>query len=438
MQDQIAPIPGIALPAPVNDQWDYLLSTIWNQMLHLVLCLDGRLDEEKLPVAMRAVMDAEPVLCSRFVESEKPSWEALPPLPPESFFSRVSDPDPGGVLPGVLVRQLDARRGPPVHLTLIRGEMDTLVLSVNHTASDAYGVRYAAFLLAQAYREGVLPAGLLSPCRHERDRSFSPLLLDLPEAVVNAAKEACGDQAAVWGIPCGKGPCRRPSYEFRTIDRDLFRDIRSCSRACGMTINDLLLASFFVAVSREIPHEEDGLYPVLTSVDLRRLVPSARTAPVANLSVAFEVHLSANLSRSFPLLAKEVHGVMERKKRLRAGIGAAVRLEELFGAAGFHAVRKYLEEERRKSETMGYPKNPFFSNTGIIPQECGDFGGVRAVHAFMVPPVDYPPGFSVAASTFQERLTLASGFCRDCLSENTVRRVLSCMEESLENFARRP
>jgi len=49
-------------PAPVNAQWNYLLSTIWNQTMHLVVILDGRLDEGRLRDSAERVLEAEPLL----------------------------------------------------------------------------------------------------------------------------------------------------------------------------------------------------------------------------------------------------------------------------------------------------------------------------------------------------------------------------------------
>lgn len=424
---------GKTFPAPVNDQWDFLLSTIWNQMIHLVITVGGSLDEERLASAMQSVLATEPVLRSRFVDSPVPCWEELPSPSTAAFFSLLRADDPEAALRHVLLQRIDPRSGPQARLTLIRGGEDTLVLSVNHTASDACGVRETAARIARFYRESVVENALLWPGISPGDRSYAPIFSAFSPADRERARRACGDSSAEWGIPWIPGQCRSPCYTWRRIGPELFRMVRMLSRLEGLTINDLLLSAFFQSVSGEIPHTDGRTYPVLTSIDLRRLVPGVQTPAVANLSVAFEVRLPADRSISPLFHARETHRAMEERKTHLAGIGAAIRLQERFEEC-FSRVRESLEDLAKASRTEGYPKNPFFSNTGIIPFGCTDFGDPKTLSAFLVPPVDYPPGFSVAASTFGETLTLTSGFCSDSIPASVVERVLQRMEDLLRTM----
>lgn len=433
MPGNIRDFHGKTFPAPVNDQWDFLLSTIWNQMIHLVITVGGTLDEERLASAMQSALATEPVLRSRFVDSPVPCWEELPSLSTAAFFSLLRADDPKAALRHVLLQRIDPRSGPQARLTLIRGGEDTLVLSVNHTASDACGVREIAARIARSYRESLGENTLLWPCILPGDRSYAPIFSAYSPAERERARRACGDSSAEWGIPCIPGQCRSPCHTWRRIDPGLFLRVRSLSRLEGLTINDLLLSVFFQSVSREIPHTDGRAYPVLTSVDLRRLVPGVPTPAVANLSVAFEVRLPADRSLSPLFHARETHRAMEERKRHHAGLGAAIHLQERF-EGGFSRVRESLEDLAKASRTDSYPKNPFFSNTGIIPFECMDFGDAKASSAFLVPPVDYPPGFSVAASTFGETLTLASGFCSNSVPASVVERLLRRMEDLLRTM----
>ncbi len=422
-------------PAPVNDQWDFLLSTMWNQMIHLVIMVDGRLDEERLISAMHSTLETEPLLRCRFIDSPVPYWEELPALPPDTFFSVVNAENVNTALRHALFHRIDPCSGPQARLTLIRGREDTLVLSVNHAASDACGVKGTAALIARAYRGSAPGTAPDLPPSFAFDRSYAPVLSAFTQQEKEIAREACGESPAEWGIPCTAGTSRSPCYLWRRIDRGLFGRVRSFSRSERMTINDLLLSAFFQGVCREIPHREGMSYPVLTSIDLRRLVPGVPTPAVANLSVAFEVRLPADSNLPPYAHARETHHAMEERKRLLAGIGVAVRMQEKF-ECGFSSVRQSLEELARMSKSEGYPRNPFFSNTGIIPVECTDFGDMKARCAFLVPPLDLSPGFSVAASTFEETLTLVSSFYEDSIPPFVVRRILCSIERTLFDIVR--
>lgn len=425
---------GRRFPAPVSDQWDFLLSTIWNQMVHLVAEFGGRLDEERLSRAMEDVLCAEPVLRSRFVDDGEPCWEEIPHISSPDFFSLVPADDAERALNNVLRARIDPRAGPQARLTLIRGEEDMIVLSVNHTASDACGVKEIAALLARSYRGG----GATARSRGDLpDRSFAPVLSAFTAGERAIARAACGEGEAEWGIPCSPKDARSPRYATARVGPALFREIRGYCRSRGMTVNDVLLSAFFLSVSREILHEEGREYPVLVSADLRRLAPTVPTPAVANLSVAFDVRLSDDGPLSPAAHAAITHRAMGEKKRLRAPLGAAIRLEEMF-AGGFSRVRALLEERRMASLSGNYPRNPFFSNAGVIPGECADFGDIAARHAYLLPPVEYPPGFSVAASTYRDTLTLASGFCADGVAAAMVERVLSGMEGCLRDIVAAP
>jgi len=404
-------------------------------MVHLVITLDGHLDAARLCQAMYLVMEAEPLLACRFVESSTPFWEKMPVLPRDSIFSLVKCEDSEAALQQVMTARLDPAEGPQARLTLLRGPKDRLVLSVNHTVSDACGVKHICLLLGQAYRSLEHDPHFSLPLPLLQDRSFHPIISAFSIQDSAAAREACGEQSTVWGIPSRPGPCCNPEYHFRVIKSPHFLRMKEYSRSHQLTINDLLLAACFAALCPEIPHHEGQHLPVLTSIDLRRSIPRYAAPHVANLSVAFEIWLPVKSPFSFQWLAMDVHRVMAEKKGLFAGIGAAIRLQEVF-SMGFFAVREDLLDLQYKSQNEHYPKNPFFSNTGIIPPEYVEFGDVSTMHAFMGPPVDYPPGFGITASTYQDRLTLASGFCGDSVPGTMVERVLSRMENLLITISR--
>jgi len=192
-------------PAPVNDQWDFLLSTMWNQMIHLVIMVDGRLDEERLISAMHSTLETEPLLRCRFIDSPVPYWEELPALPPDTFFSVVNAENVNTALRHALFHRIDPCSGPQARLTLIRGREDTLVLSVNHAASDACGVKGTAALIARAYRGSAPGTAPDLPPSFAFDRSYAPVLSAFTQQEKEIAREACGESPAEWGIPCTAG-----------------------------------------------------------------------------------------------------------------------------------------------------------------------------------------------------------------------------------------
>ena len=54
------------VPASVNDQWNFLLKTVWDQMIHLVIRFEGQIDLPMLDVAVREALLAEPLSTAKF------------------------------------------------------------------------------------------------------------------------------------------------------------------------------------------------------------------------------------------------------------------------------------------------------------------------------------------------------------------------------------
>lgn len=427
-----SPLPGTRIPAPANDQWDYLLSTIWNQMVHLVVSFDGCLDHRRLSRAALLLPDSHPVLAGRFLEEPQPCWEILPLPDPSALCPLVTVTDPEADLQRILCDRLDPAIGPQFRVTLLRGATDTLVLSVNHSVSDAFGVKHLAGDLASAYRALGSPRSFSLSCRSGEDRSLKNVLSLFPMEEQEKYFRDSGGVSADWEVPYSLHTCTSPRCLWDTLDCALYHRMKTYARNRGVTLNDLLLAAYFGACLDVIPHHEDQTYPVLTSIDLRRYLGPDPPA-VANFSVAIEVRLPTLDAGSFPRLVDTVHREMKKKKDGHAGIGGAVEVEKKF-SMGFPAVKASLADLVRKSREDRYPKNPFFSNTGILSTSCTDFGGPAASEAFIAPPVEYPPSFGIAVSTFREQITLSCGFCSNSVPEETVGKFFSRMRDLLSSL----
>jgi NRPS condensation-like uncharacterized protein len=55
----------------------------------------------------------------------------------------------------------------------------------------------------------------------------------------------------------------------------------------------------------------------------------------------------------------------------------------------------------------------------------------------MLGPVEYPPGFGLAACSFRERLTLSSGFSGEGMGREWVESLLLSVTQNLSRFTSR-
>ena len=415
---------GLRIPAQVNDQWNFLLSTIWDQMIHLIIRFGGRLNEPVLASAVRSACDAEPLTIMRFCEGERPFFTMAPDSADQTY-AVINATNPDAALRSLLREPLDPGNGPQARVRLIRSDKDLLCISVNHTISDAFGVKAFGSRIARLYHAQSGDSPFL-PLENSHDRSFASVLRLFSRKEREAAMARFGGQESTWSVPVHTLSHGDPGYTVLRLSPAVLSHIKAGAALQGVTVNDVLLSAFSHALAMSVPESPDTVRPVLTSIDLRRYLSPDSFPSLANLSVAFEVPVTPDRGASFPAMVSRVHAAMTERKLGHAGIGAAERLCRDF-SGGYESVKRSLSELEEETRNGRREKNPFFSNLGVIPESVLDYGEIPVAEAWMLPPVEYPPGFGLAASSCRGSLTLASGYCREALPEEEVRLILERM-----------
>ncbi|MEN6610541.1 MAG: hypothetical protein ABFC24_06855 [Methanoregulaceae archaeon] len=422
-------LPGI-IPASSLDQFNYVLSEICDQMMHLVIVFDKCPDEELLREAFRISFDLAPVLGCRFCEGEPPFWEPIRGLDADSWFRVHTTSDTDQELRRVLTEPIDSESGPQVRLDLIRygPGTGTLCISMHHAASDAHGLLVYTGLLAGLYREmpgaGRVPgSGILA-----QDRSLDRYLSRFSPAEQEKAAARVRPATDLWSFPYRSLACGNRDFAFRFLAPGNLEAIRAYGRARSATINDLLLSAVFLALLETAQPAYGRMLPVLHSLDLRRHVPGTPgflaipgqihsdrpDCDICNLSVAFNVILPSGVDRSMDAILPLVQEAMRMHKETNSGLFSALETEAL-ARQGFAAFREHVGFMKETAIRNG-GNCPFFSNIGVLPDESLDFGpGLTVSRAFVAGMVEYPPGIVLAASTFAGSLTFAMGYCADAV-----------------------
>ncbi|NYT20313.1 MAG: hypothetical protein GKC07_00750 [Methanomicrobiales archaeon] len=419
------------IPATVNDQWNYLLSTIWDQMIHLVIRFDGRLQEPVLASAVMSACRAEPLTTMRFCEGDPPYFTPAP-IPVDRIFAVTRAADPDSALRELLTKPLDPAAGPQVRIRLIRSDHDLLCISVNHTISDAYGLKSFGSRIARLYQARSSASPFLT-LENTHDRSFGSVLRLFSPAERETAVINYGDQTRSWSLPVRSSTTGDPGYTIVRLNTGILPVIKAGAGRLGATVNDVLLSAFSLALAESVPELRKTPLPVLTSIDLRRYLSPDSFPSLANLSVAFEVPVMAGERDSLATVVRRIHAAMEERKQGHAGIGAAERLCRDF-SGGYEAVKQQLRILEQETRDGRREKNPFFANLGVIPESVLDYGAIPVAGAWMLPPVEFSPGFGLAASTCRGSLCLASGYCRDALPEKEVSEILDRMAVLLAHW----
>lgn len=141
-------------------------------------------------------------------------------------------------------------------------------------------------------------------------------------------------------------------------------------------------------------------YPVMVPVDMRRYLPEQQHDTIANLSSALYPSLPRCPGEAFVETLSRVKAAMGALKRDHPGLGPLL-LMSLGSLQGGKRIRdRYHLAAARGSRFINC------TNFGVIDTTRCTFGDLRPTHAYGVGPLQYPPGFLIAVSTYQETLHL--------------------------------
>ncbi len=154
-----------------------------------------------------------------------------------------------------------------------------------------------------------------------------------------------------------------------------------------------------------------------------------------NLSIAYEVTLSAEEGADLEEIIDQVTAITTRRKAGSLGLAAILFYEGIM-AGGMLAVRAFFDDMMGRYLSSGL-KNPVFANLGIF--DPGDYLPVPGrdgtlldlVEIQYLPCVCWPYGFLMTASTFRGRLTVMTAYEEGPYSTATVERFLGYVDRYL-------
>jgi NRPS condensation-like uncharacterized protein len=409
------------------DQFNYALQSVGDQSMHMVIAFRGLLDEGHLRTAATMVLAAVPVLGSRFVECDAPYWEYLNGCAPDALVRIHHSSDPCRDLPAVLTLPVNPATGPQLCIHLLRtGGKDTLCITVHHAAMDARGLLACTRLLAECYRNSGCSTVLQA---EPMDRSLAAVLSQFPESARTCDWPAPEDPPAGWAFPTGSGGGSTRDFSLRTLPVSSLDAIKRAGNRQGATVNDVLLAAYFLALCTTIGPPPGRPVPVMVSIDLRRYLNDTLSLSqkdmICNQSVAFAVHMKPG-SQSLEDMIACARDAMQEHMANNPGIASAVDLES-FGYTGFARICERVQRMKTANDARN-ANPPFLGNIGIIPEEVVAFSqDIPVAHAFIAGIVIDPPGIALGVTTFRDRLTLTIGYGSPAISHETMERFMDTL-----------
>ena len=442
-------------PAPAFDLFNVYFERIYDPTMHLVFAFDGHLDEAVLQTATIRLLEANPYLRSRFAEGNgMPRWEEISEGEWGRAFVCLPSAGEGAtpMPPEYPPAPLNVRNGPQLRVALSReAGGDRVTVTCHHGFSDAGGLRDLARALFSTYREMTQDPGFRPEPTGWYDRSTAPFLARFTEEDLRKAR--AGEEPFVdrWRFPTEHTGRGTPRIASRLLPPARLRRAKAFGKEHGATINDIMIAAFFLAFRniRNDPADIGAPRSLLTSADLRRPLAQYDDANGSasayatdgtgayrpmNLSVAYEVTITAEEDARLEDVIGQVTAMTNRRKAEgpALGLGCVLFYEEIC-RGGMPAVRQFFNAMMQGYETNGQ-KNPVFSNIGIfreedfLPPEGTDGQPLRLRDICLLPCVCWPYGFLMALSTFRDVMTIVTAYEEGPYSGETVERFLGLVD----------
>jgi len=371
----------------------YHARMIADQQITFVTELAGLLDLGKLENALAILHKALPIL-STVVKVKEDRFQRIPfpEYQPSISIARITD-NPQQEIVRFIGRPCDPECEPPLKVHLIRQkDRDTLCFKIDHTLSDAAGLRYLLSLFAEAYSTG----NIAQPINHER--GFGQVFHQFSTWTIFKATRKASLPIPGTTLLHGKFHGENTFIEHLSLDPDHFEQMKLEARRNGATVNDMLLAGLYQTVFKYINSDESASYPVMVPVDMRRYLPEGQRGVIANLSSAVYPSLKVLPNESFHGTLERVKACMDDFKRDQPGLGPMLLMSvgALFG--GRMIKQRYQKAAQRGSRFINY------TNFGVLERERFIFRGTPIEQIYGVGPIQYAPGVLIALSTYQNVL----------------------------------
>ncbi len=378
-----------------------------------VMEFDRELDPCRLRNAAQACLLAHPILHSRLVRGTGPAyWELAEPavLPPllaeecaEDYHSRVIGPvDPYGPL------QFRVR-------LLRRPSGDVIIINLAHAAADGFGLMTLMSQLLQEY----LGPGSINPKTGgipERDTYWT-------RRFIRDATPAPPEMRVInpmWPDPFGTS--RQPSsFHRERIDRPVLDALRDHARASGGTLNDLVMAAYFLAMTDLTGHP--GPIDIFFPVNLRQ-----------HLHDGSRVMSNQATNISFPLermpgegMEKILPRVIEQTRALKAGYIGVPEQVEMDRACDPEGKEIQRMAERMVDLQKAGLADIFISNPGPI--SLPDVEGLG--EAYLCYPGGSMPTTCFVTSTFRGRMTITMGYQDSTRAREGTRKAMDLFRQHL-------
>lgn len=407
-----------------------------NSLIHIVVEMQGRLDEKLLINAVQTTLSMEPVLTSRFDEAQTPpAWTPVSSKDFQDWFRAMTAVSLDKAI-RTFIEEVSLEGGRQVLIQLIHGpETDTLCIKLDHACCDGGGAKAYLLLLCNTYNRLLNEAALHDEAASAPKDTFSA-------RTSTQVYEACGIQDIRQAYrPDKEAPV--PSVTVPYLDSSSsqarFEILRVPLAALQQsdehyTINDLLLAAttrVLAGLDQSAAETigESRRPAVNLTIDLRRYLSPDQQPVVCNLSGMEKVSPDIAPNEEFGQTVKRIHEMMAKVKASNPGLHSAVSMD-LLTKLPYPQAKAMLLQASSRMKTAG-ESSPILSNLGWLAEGELRFGKTAADHAFIVTPAMHAPAFMLGASSYGGELTLVASYYENERTTESICYLLEAIRKQL-------
>jgi NRPS condensation-like uncharacterized protein len=412
-----------------------------------VITFSDRLNEHRLARAVRLSLDAEPILGCRFIEHWfQPYWRRIVDLDATPFCQIRASTN----CLADMKEFIEAPPDPPFNVLLLRGDTEMLCVKLDHRIADGQGIKDCVYLLADIYNALGEDPQYIPASNVNGNRSMTQVAdqLRLGEKWrILTAKQKTTKPArrfARWHYPIPRSGPWEFNYASGRLEGARLRAIFRYAVRQRATVNHVIMAAFYLAVSEALSHSSEGLLPVGSPVDLRRYLPLKKAGALCNLSGYLTIGIDPTKEKSLDAVVQQIREQIRTEKGRYLGLAPYLVFITL--PIVRHVVElipyAYLKRggrrviQRHRSRLEGPVRESHFGGL-IMLTDVGEldparliFRGTEITDALVTSGVARVPGLvGCCVSAFKDSVTVGLGFGPSAMIEKMFARMMQVLPE---------
>lgn len=432
------------LPAEFQDQIVQICCELsLGGYIRLLLDYPGRLDPGRMSLALRRLLDAEPVLACRFtVESGRAFWRRREDLDAIARCMLIDTDDLEDTTQTLLAERFDPAESPNAGAVLIRPRQsgDRLLLRISHVVADGTASLDFATALTDLYSRLASDADYRLPPNTASRDSF----LWLRNFPINARLAMFWED--IKAIPGRLMDCRgllsdhqtfladarslQPFYHCLCLDDQRVAAINTYAHNCKAGFNDVCLAAFFRAFDEFCPTPANGILATVMPTNLRRFAPLQRRPALRNLAGTTQVRIGREAGADFEETLTLVRS--ETRRHQHRGLGTEGQMLSAWMNRLSYAAKQNLLR-RQILGSLGRPAPPVLTQVGHMRGERLACDGIKPAGLVVFGEASPLPVFLTSVVRLDKQLAI--GICGDRrLGEARIAAFLKRLDRSLPGF----